>query len=111
MLGMLVLVFALIARKAPLFPRKPWIAAELLLYQTALTEIAVFLLLFANRKLGIRYREHQTITLLTITKNQSGAAAIVASSLGGSMAMSAPALIPAIQPVLAVAYLHFEDFA
>lgn len=110
MLSMLILVFVLIARKTSVFISKPWIAVEILSYQTVLTLIMISLLLLVNRMLGIRYREHQTITLLTITKNQSVAAAIVASSLSGSMAMLAPALIPAIQPVLAIAYLHLENY-
>jgi len=110
MFSMLILVFVLIARKTSVFTSKPWIAVEILTYQAILTLITIALLLLVNRVLGILYREHQTITLLTITKNQSVAAAIVASSLGGSTAMLAPALIPAIQPVLAIAYLHLEKY-
>jgi len=110
MLSMLTLVFVLIARKTLVFVSKPWVVVEILSYQTALVVIMISLLLLVNRILGIRYREHQAITLLSITKNESVAAAIVASSLGGSMAMLAPALIPAIQPVLAIAYLHLEKY-
>jgi len=110
MLSMLILVFVLIARKTSVFISKPWVAVEILSYQTVLTLIMIFLLLLVNRMLGVRYREHQTITLITITKNQSVAAAIVTSSLSGGMAMLAPALIPAIQPVLAIIYLHLENY-
>ncbi|RLF17231.1 MAG: hypothetical protein DRN06_04170 [Thermoprotei archaeon] len=42
---------------------------------------------------------------LTITKNESVAAAVAAYGFSPAAAL-APALIPTIQPVLAIAYLH-----
>jgi len=110
MWSMLILVFFLIARKAAVAISNPWIAIEIILWQTILTAITASLLPLVNKPLGIRYKEHQAIAFLTITKNASVAAAIVVSALGGSLAALAPALVPAIQPALAIAYLHRENY-
>jgi len=109
MLSMLVLIFVLIARKSSIVITKPWIAGEILSFQTVLVVITIPLLIAINRALGMRYADHQAIVLTTITKNQSVAAAIATSSLGGGSAALPAALIPAIQPVLAIAYIHMEN--
>ncbi|MCD6209177.1 MAG: hypothetical protein J7J67_03210, partial [Thermoproteales archaeon] len=53
------------------------------------------------------YKAHQAIMFLSITKNESVAAAVATCGFGPTAAL-APALIPSIQPVLAIAYLHAE---
>jgi len=106
-LMMLTLIFILISRKAVLIVRRPHSTLEIVGAYSAVVLITVLIGLMINRFLKIRYREHQAIMFLTITKNQSVAAAIAACGFGPAVAL-APALIPAIQPVLAIAYLHAE---
>jgi len=110
MWSMLALVFVLISRKATVATSNPWFAVEIVLYYACSMAIAAFLLLLVDKALGIRYEEHQAIAFLVITKNPSIAAAIATSSLSGGIATLAPALVPAIQPVLAIAYLHLENY-
>jgi ACR3 family arsenite transporter len=109
MLSMLAIVYFLIARKATLILKSPWVAAEIIIYQTLAVLALILLSLPISKLLGICYEEHQAIIFPSITKNESVAAAIAASSLGGKAALP-PALIPMIQPVLAIAYIHMEKF-
>jgi len=109
MLSMLALVYVLMARKFSILISKPWIAGIILLYQTILVLITIPLLILVDKALGMHYAEHQALVLTTITKNQSVAGAIAASSLGGGAAALPAALIPAIQPLLAIAYIHMEN--
>ncbi len=106
-LMMLTLIFILISRKAVLIVRRPHNTLEIVGAYSAVVLITVLIGLMINRFLKIRYREHQAIMFLTITKNQSVAAAMAACGFGPAVAL-APALIPAVQPVLAIAYLHAE---
>jgi len=108
--SMLALVFVLISRKATVAISNPWLAVEIVLYHACLMAITAFLPLLIDKALAIRYEEHQAIAFLVITKNPSIAAAIATSSLGGGTAALAPALVPSIQPVLAVAYLYLENY-
>jgi len=109
-LSMLVLVYVLIARKALFILSNPWIGTEILIFQSILILVSISVLIFIDKLLGINYSEHQAITFTVITKNASIAAAIASSSLGGSLALVPAALVPAIQPVLAIAYLHMENY-
>jgi len=110
MLSMLALIFFLIARKTTVLIKEPWIAGSILLYQTILTLITIGALLLLDRLLRLSYADHQTVAFLTITKNASVAAAIATTSMSGGMAALSPALVPAIQPVLAILYLHMEGW-
>jgi ACR3 family arsenite efflux pump ArsB len=53
------------------------------------------------------YEDHQALAFTSVTKNQSVAAAIATLALGPTAAL-APAIIPIIQPILAIAYIHIE---
>lgn len=109
MLSMLAMVYFLIARKSSLMVRLPWLAAVIIGAQALAVLALVSLSIPISRILRLSYREHQAIVFPAMTKNQGVAAAIAASSLGTNAAL-APALIPAIQPVLAIAYIHMERF-
>ena len=108
-LSMLILIFVLISRKAVLITKKPYTALEILGAYSLIVFTMITIGLTISRLLKIRYREHQAIMFLTITKNESVAAAVATCGFGPTAAL-APALIPAIQPVLAIAYLHAEAF-
>ena len=106
-LMMLTLIFVLISRKAVLIVRRPYTTLEIMGTYSVIVLATVLIGLIVSRSLKITYREHQAIMFLTITKNQSVAAAVAACGFSPAAAL-APALIPTIQPVLAIAYLHTE---
>ncbi len=107
MLSMLVLVALLVARKEAVLLTKPLLGVEIFVLQLIIVLALIGVTVAVNRLLGITYEEHQAMTFVAITKNQSVAAAIAASNMGGAATIP-PALIPVIQPVLAITYLHLE---
>jgi ACR3 family arsenite transporter len=108
MISMLALVFVLVLNQAIKIITNPAIAISILVYQSIVILTLLTLSLIISRALRISYEDHQAIALISVTKNQSVAAAIAVSALNSQSAL-APALIPMIQPVLAVAYLHVEN--
>jgi ACR3 family arsenite efflux pump ArsB len=108
MISMLALVFVLVLNQAIKIITNPAIAISILVYQSIVILTLLALSLIISRALRISYEDHQAIALISVTKNQSVAAAMAVSALGPQSAL-APALIPMIQPVLAVAYLHVEN--
>ena len=109
MTSLLLLVFSLVARKAPVILRRPEITALIWGLQAIAIFTMIGITLVVDKALKLKYEEHQAVAFVGITKNQSIPAAIAISSIGG-LAVLPPALIPAIQPVLAVAYLHMEGW-
>ena len=109
MISLLALVFSLVLRKAPTIIRRPEFAVMIWVFQGIIAFTMIFVTLAVDKLLKIRYENHQALAFVSITKNQSIPAAIAISSIG-KLAVLPPALIPAIQPVLAVAYLHMEDW-
>jgi len=110
MLSMLTLIFFLIARKTTVLIKEPGIAGSILGLQAILILITIGVLLPLDKLLRLSYGDHQVVAFLSISKNESVAAAIATTSLSGGMAALAPALIPAIQPVMAILYLHMEGW-
>ena len=55
----------------------------------------------------LSYEDHQAVAFISVTKNQSVAAAIATMALNSVSAL-APAIIPMIQPVIAIIYIHLE---
>jgi len=108
MVSLLLLVFSLVLRKAPVIVKKPELAALVWGLQATIVFTLIGLTLIIDKLLGIKYEDHQALAFVSITKNQSIPAAIAVMSIGG-LAVLPPALIPAIQPVLAITYLHMED--
>jgi ACR3 family arsenite efflux pump ArsB len=107
MLSMLALIFTLVTLKANLIVTKPDLVGRILLYQTIVIFGVLILSVFVSRLFKLSYQEHQAVAFISVTKNQSAAAAIATSSLSPAAGL-APATIPIIQPILAVAYLHLE---
>lgn len=102
---MLSLIFLLIMSKAPIIVNKPNIAATIIFGQASIILVVLCTLWIITRILGIKYGEHTAIAFISISKNESAATIISAVALGGA-ATVAPAIIPAIQPVLCILYLH-----
>jgi len=108
MLSLLALVFSLVLRKAPVIVRKPEFAVMIWTFQAIIAFATIFISIVVDKLLKISYENHQAIAIPSITKNQSIPAAIAISSIGG-LAVLPPALIPAIQPVIVISYLHMEN--
>ena len=101
---MLTLIGVLIANKARLLISKPSLAlyiisAQLVIYATVILSVIV-----ASKVLNIGYRDHMAMVFISLTKNESVAAAIAVLAIGPTAAIPA-ALIPAIQPLVAILYI------
>jgi len=104
MLFMLILIFMLIANKAGLLMKKPVIAADIIGAQLIVYGIVISLLLALSKAIRMRYEDHMGIVFIAMTKNESVAAAMAVMAIGPAAALPA-ALVPAIQPVIAIAYI------
>jgi len=102
---MLSLIFLLIMSKAPIIINKPGIAATIIIGQAIIILVVLGLLWLFTKAFKIKYGDHAAIAYVSISKNESAATIISAVALGGA-ATVAPAIIPAIQPVLCILYLH-----
>jgi ACR3 family arsenite efflux pump ArsB len=109
MLSMLALIFVLVLNQATKIIKEPTMAISIIFYQSIVIATLLLASLLISKSLKISYEDHQAISLISVTKNQSVAAVIAVSALGPQSAL-APALIPIIQPILAVAYLHLEGW-
>jgi len=107
MLSMFALVFVLVAREAGLMVTKPLIVGQVILYQAFIILCVLLLSLSVSWLTHSSYEDHQALAFTSVTKNQSVAAAIATLALGPTAAL-APAIIPIIQPILAIAYIHAE---
>ncbi len=105
MASMLVLVALLVASKAGLMVKMPLVAGEILLLQVAMLAFLLGLITAIDRAARVDYEAHTAIAYISATKNQSVAAAIAVMALGPKAAL-VPALIPAVQAPVAIAYLH-----
>jgi ACR3 family arsenite efflux pump ArsB len=108
MLSMLALVFVLVLNQAIRIITNSVLAILILAYQSIVILALLAISLLISRALHIPYEDHQAIALISVTKNQSVAAAIAVSALGPWSAL-APALIPMIQPILVIAYFYTEN--
>jgi ACR3 family arsenite efflux pump ArsB len=108
MLSMLALVFVLVLNQATRIITNSLLAILILAYQSIVILALLGISLLVSKALHIPYEDHQAIALISVTKNQSVAAAMAVSAIGPQSAL-APALIPIIQPILVVAYLHAEN--
>ena len=108
MLAMFALIFVLVAREAPVILSRPGVVGELLAFQSANILGLLALSVTVGRWLHYSYEDHQAVAFVSVSKNQSVAAGIATLALTPTAAL-APSTIPMIQPVLSVAYLHFEQ--
>ncbi len=106
MLTMLALIFLLIANKAFILLKKPSIAITIIGLQLVVYGVLIATLIVASRLLSMSYEDHVATVFISMTKNESVAAAVAVMAIGATAAIPA-ALIPAVQPVVAIAYLHF----
>lgn len=104
MLFMLALIFMLIANKSILLVEKPMIAANIIGSQLVIYSTTILILLATSKAMKMRYEDHMGIAFITITKNESVAAAMTVMAIGTTAALPA-ALIPAVQPVVAILYI------
>ncbi len=107
MLSMLALIFVLVDRESSVIIAKPEIVGYLIGYQTCVIVGVLFLSILISRLMHLSYADHQAVAFISVTKNQSIAAAIAVLSLNPVAAL-APAVIPMIQPLLAIIYIHLE---
>ncbi|MCL5068098.1 MAG: hypothetical protein M1368_07080 [Thaumarchaeota archaeon] len=63
--------------------------------------------MLVSKAMHLSYEDHQAVAFISVTKNQSVAAAIATMALNPVSAL-APAIIPMIQPVIAIIYIHLE---
>ena len=104
MVFMLILISLLIANKAGLLISKPGLAAYIITAQLGIYATVIACLLVASLILKIRYRDHMAMAFISLTKNESVAAAIAVLAIGSTAAVPA-ALIPAVQPIVAILYV------
>ena len=107
MLAMFALIFVLVAREAQVILSKPQVVGELLVFQSAIILGLLALSVAVSRWLRYSYEDHQAMAFVSVSKNQSVAAGIATLALTPTAAL-APSVIPMIQPVLSVAYIHLE---
>lgn len=108
MVSMLFLIGLLIANKAGLLLKMPVLAGEILGFQASIYGAIIALGILGSRVLSIGYGDHMGIMFVGLTKNESVAAAVSVLAIGPAAAIPA-ALIPAVQPVVAILYLGLAD--
>ena len=101
---MLMLIGVLIANKAELLISKPSLALYIISAQLAICSTVILSIIAASKVLNIGYRDHMAMVFISLTKNQSVAAAMAVLAIGPAAAVPA-ALIPAIQPLVAIPYI------
>ncbi|MDG6933804.1 MAG: arsenic resistance protein [Nitrososphaerota archaeon] len=107
MLSMLSLIFVLVDKEASVMISKPRIVGEIIGYQSAIIVGILIVSILVSRMMHFSYEDHQAVAFISVTKNQSVAAAIATLALNPISALP-PAIIPMIQPVIAIIYIHLE---
>ncbi len=105
MLFMLVLIGVLSASRAFMMVSLPHLTLTVIGLQAMMLFILLGIITAVDKALRLSYEEHEAIAFISATKNQSVAAAIAVMSLGPGAAL-VPALVPAIQAPVAIAYVH-----
>ena len=107
MLSMFALIFVLVAKEASVMITKPQIVGYIIGFQSAIIVGILIVSILVSRAMRLSYEDHQAVAFISVTKNQSVAAAIATMALNSVSAL-APAIIPMIQPVIAIIYIHLE---
>jgi ACR3 family arsenite efflux pump ArsB len=107
MFSMFSLIFVLVFKEAPVIIARPDLVAYLIGFQSVIIAGILGLSIIVSRWINLSYEEHQALALISISKNQSVAAAIAVLSLSPVAAL-APSVIPMIQPILIIVYIHLE---
>lgn len=108
LLSMFALVFLLIASKAGLLLKNPELAFKILGLQTVVYASIILTVFTVTKLFNLAYEDHMGIMFITLTKNESVAAAMTTIAIGITAAIPA-ALIPSIQPVVAMIYIGLSD--
>jgi len=101
---MLMVTGVLIANKASLLISKPSLARYIISAQRVIYATIILSVIVASKVLNIEYRDHMAMVFISLTKNESVAAAMAVLAIGPTAAIPA-ALIPAIQPLVAILYI------
>ncbi|MCE4607024.1 MAG: bile acid:sodium symporter [Desulfurococcales archaeon] len=104
MVTMLLLIGFLIANKAYLLIAKPGIAFQVIGFQLAVYAVIILSLIAVTFLVKLTYEDHIGMAFISLTKNESVAAAVSVMAIGSAAAIPA-ALVPAIQPIVAILYL------
>ncbi len=107
MLSMFALIFVLVDKESSVIIARPEIVGYLIGYQSLIIVGVLLLSIIVSRIMHLSYEDHQAVAFISVTKNQSIAAAIAVLALTPTAAL-APAVIPMIQPILAITYIHLE---
>jgi len=107
MLSMLALIFVLVEKISTIIISKPATIILIIVYEAVVILVVLAIAIIVSKAMHFSYKDHQALTFTSITKNQSVAAAIAVMALT-PMAAIAPAVIPMIQPVIAILYIQME---
>ncbi|MDG6998697.1 MAG: arsenic resistance protein [Nitrososphaerota archaeon] len=107
MLSMFALIFVLVEKEASVMITKPQLVGYVIGFQSAIIIGILLVSIVVSRAMHLSYEDHQAVAFISVTKNQSVAAAIATMALNPVSAL-APAIIPMIQPVIAIVYIHLE---
>jgi ACR3 family arsenite transporter len=86
---------------------KPQVVGYIIGFQSAIIVGILLVSVLVSRAMRLSYEDHQAVAFISVTKNQSVAAAIATLALSPASALS-PAIIPMVQPVLAIVYINLE---
>ncbi|RLF14377.1 MAG: hypothetical protein DRJ66_06150 [Thermoprotei archaeon] len=106
---MLLLIFLLIMSKASLVFDRPFITLDIIAGQIIIMAILITSTLLLSKFLKIPYKDHVSLIYISMTKNQSAAVIIAAYALKGASTLP-PAIIPVIQPVICILYIHMRNY-
>jgi len=107
MVTMLLLIAMLGASRAGLIVSNPLMALMIIGIQAVMLLILLGIVTLVDLVMRVGYEENEAIAFISATKNQSLAAAIAVMALGSEAAI-VPALIPAVQAPVAIAYVHLS---
>jgi ACR3 family arsenite transporter len=104
MVAMLFLIGFLIANKAYLLIEKPTLAFQIIGLQLVVYAVIILSLIAVTLLVKLSYEDHMGMAFISLTKNESVAAAVSVMAIGSAAAIPA-ALVPAVQPIIAILYL------
>ena len=107
MLSMLALIFVLVDKEAPVMVAKPETVGYVIGYLSAIIVGLLLLSVLVSKAMHLSYEDHQAVAFISVSKNQSVAAAIATLAFNPVSAL-APSIIPMVQPVLSILYINLE---
>jgi len=108
MVGMYTLVFLIFLSKSGLIIGKWQTVSGLLAPEALFVGITLAVVTWANRRLGVSYRDHMAIVFASTGKNEATALAISTMAFGPLVAM-APATVPIFQILFLVLTVKLAD--